>query len=137
MKNNVLGPLALGLVLIVLTGCATTADEPIEQTIEERAQARWDLMLAQEYVAAREYYTPAFREANPPSAFVQDLARRQVRWTRAEVQSADCDEQRCGVDVRVHYRAGMGPAEFRNMELSRVIDETWIRLDGQWWYVQQ
>ena len=134
MKTKVCVPVAMALGVALLAGCATT-DGPIDQTIEERAQARWDHVLDQDYARALAYYTPAFRSAIEPDDFRRDMSRRQVRWTNAEVQAADCAEQRCSVAVRVFYQPTQGPQEFRDMELSRVREETWIRLDGQWWYV--
>jgi len=127
-------PVLMAFGVALLAGCATT-DRPADQTIEERAQARWDHVLDQDHAAALAYYTPAFRSAVEPDDFERDMARRQVRWTDAEVQTAECEEQRCTVAVRVFYQPSQGPQEFRDMELSRLRDETWIRLDGQWWFV--
>lgn len=134
MNTKIWTPAAVALGVCLLAGCATT-QAPVDETIEERAQARWDLILAQDHASALNYYTPTFRSAVEPDDFQRDMARRQVRWTDAEVQSADCDEQRCVVAVRVFYQPAQGPQEFRDMELSRVREETWIRVDGQWWFV--
>jgi len=119
----------------LLAGCATTPPAT-EQSVEERAQARWDHLVTQDFDAAWEYYTPGFRETTPVRAFDRDMSRRPIRWLEANVLSSNCEEDRCAVSVAVTYQALAAPAGQRRMRVTRNLDETWIRLDGQWWFVQ-
>ncbi len=123
------------LLASLLAGCATTP--PVaEQTVEERAQARWNHLVTREFDAAWEYYSPGFRETTSVRDFDRDMHRRTVRWLEADVRSADCEGDRCTVSVAVTFQAIAAPAGQRRMRVTSNLDETWIRLDGQWWFVQ-
>ena len=121
------------LVGSVLVGCRSEA--PTE-TLEERAQARWDLVLARDFEAAWEYLTPGFRQTTNRYDYARDMAGRPLRWLSAEVVAQDCEEDLCKINVLVGYQAIGAPAGMGQMRLSREIEETWIRLDGAWWFVQ-
>lgn len=129
------GLLSALAVVALLAGCATAPDVA-EQTVEERAQARWDHLVARQFGQAWEYYSPGFRATTTAEDYTFDMVRRQVRWTAAEVLGSECEEDRCQVTYRVEYRPVTGPSHFRGMDLSRTQEESWIRSDGQWWYVQ-
>jgi hypothetical protein len=122
-------------VVALLIGCATAPDIP-EQTVEERAQARWDHLVARQFGQAWAYYSPGFRATTSAEDFTFDMVRRQVRWTAAEVLSSECQGDRCQVFYRVEYKPATGPTHFRDMALNRTQEESWIRSEGQWWYVQ-
>jgi len=121
------------LVASVLVGCRSEA--PTE-TLEERAQARWDLVLARDFEAAWEYLTPGFRQTTNRYDYARDMAGRPLRWLSAEVVAKECEEDLCKINVLVGYQAVGAPAGMGRMRLSREIEETWIRLDGAWWFVQ-
>lgn len=132
------------LALLVLAACQpgdqAAQGEPEEpQTLEERAQARWDLVAEGDFAQAWEYYTPGFRQRVERDVFVRDMRTRPVTWLGAEVLGTECEqEDRCLVTVEVRYKAevpGMRQAR-SEVEMSRPLDDEWIRLDGQWWYVQ-
>lgn len=130
---------SLGLLICaaVLAGCAGAPNGAVpEQTVEERAQERWNFIVAREYGEAWNYQTPAFRQSTSREDFAFDMVRRRVRWTDAVVSGAECEGDRCEVAVTVSYTPVGGPSQFRDMVLSRDRTETWIRLEGQWWHVQ-
>lgn len=118
---------------LMLSACQPAEEEP--QSVEERAQARWDLMVERDFEAAWDYYTPGFRETGNRNEFAADMHGRPVRWREARVMGASCDEEdRCIVEVEVTYKPIGGPSELSGMQMTRVLKERWIRLDGQWWY---
>ncbi len=116
-----------------LMACAATEPVP-EQTVEERAQERWDLLIANDQIAAWEYHSPGYREMTSAQDFAQEVRRRPVRYTDARVKSADCEEDRCTVTTAITYRVPGGPTGINQMRMTRDIDEQWLRLDGQWWF---
>lgn len=120
----------------LLAACAGTGGPvPAEVSVEERAQERWDHVVARDFESAWQLYAPGFRNANDQRDFSRDMARRPVRWLGAAVQAADCEGDRCKVSVAVTYQAVGAPAGQRRIRMTRTLEETWIRLDGQWWFV--
>lgn len=133
------GPKALLVALgaLLLAACAGTgAPVSDEASVEERAQQRWENMVARDFAAVWEFYTPGFREVTPQSDFRSEMARRPLRWLQASVRDADCDADQCRVRVDVTYQAIAAPAGQSRTRMTRLLDETWVRLDGQWWFVQ-
>ncbi|MGY6588973.1 MAG: hypothetical protein ACXIUB_11890 [Wenzhouxiangella sp.] len=122
---------------VFLAACAGTGGGPVEQTVEERAQERWDLMVERDFEAAWALYTPGFRSQTDSRDFANDMNRRPIRWLGAEVRpDSDCDGDRCRVVVDVTYQPIAAPAGQGRLRMTRPLEETWIRLDGQWWFVQ-
>ena len=124
------------LAAVLVAACAGSPEAPsAEQIVEERAQARWDHLAAGQFGDAWEYLTPAFRQSTSRDDYVFDMRQRRVRWTGAEVMGVDCEVDRCEVAVLVSYRPVGGARQFRQMELNRDRSETWIRVGGQWWHI--
>lgn len=124
--------LLAGMVAAALVGCGAGDQRP--ESLEDRAQARWDAMVAGEFEEAWSYYTPGYRETTPAADFAQDMRRRPVRWTGAEILVSDCEGDRCEVTARVSYRVPSAPEGISDMEPERHVRETWIRTRDQWWY---
>ena len=132
MKNIKL-LLSFGAVALL---AACSDPRPPEEIVAERAQARWDALVKQEFEAAWEYMTPGFREHTDSRDYYVEMRGRSVQWTGAEVESVACEEGRCEVAVTVGYRIPVGPAQLSGMESERRLRETWIGIDGKWWYAQ-
>lgn len=118
------------LAVLGLTACGT----PEPQSVEERAQARWDHLLAREFEQAYQYYAPGFRETTPLVEFQADLFRRPIRWLAAEVLGSSCVEDVCRVSVEITYRVPGATGPLRQLTPTRTVEERWIRLDGVWWH---
>jgi len=120
--------------LAILVGCASTPSAP-EQTLEERAQARWEHIFAEEYPEALAYYTPGYRQITSPAEYEIWVKSRPVRWTGADVKTTECEsEERCTVITAISYRIPRGPTGMNNMSMMRDIEETWLKFDGAWFY---
>lgn len=133
----------IGLTTLLLAACAGTgggdraqSGSPQGVSVEERAQARWELMVERDFNAAWEYYTPGFREVTERADFRAEMSRRPIRWLAASVRDADCEAEQCRVRVDVTYQAIAAPAGQSRNRITRLVDETWVRLDDQWWFVQ-
>lgn len=130
LKNKSFLPLAAIAVVLALMGCQPQAEE----SIEERVLARWNYMIEREFAQAWEYYTPGYRQTMPRDQFEDDMKRRPIRWYEAELNSVECQENRCSVTVDITYRAVSAPHGQSRMRLTRPLSETWVRMDDQWWY---
>ena len=131
MKKLLL-PFMSGFALI-LAGCGDPPPTP-EEIVEERVMERWERLLDRDFELAWEYYTPGFRQTNPRFDFGRDMAARPVRWLAAELESVECEGDRCDVGVMVTYRAPGAPGPLSEIEMDRVVDEVWIRVDDDWWF---
>jgi hypothetical protein len=136
MKMKNLKLFAAVSALAFLAGCASSLATP-EQTLEERSQARWDHIFAEEYPEALTYYTPGYRQITSPAEYEIWVKSRPVRWTGAEVRGSECEsEDQCTVIVNLGYRVPAGPTGIKEMQMQRDVREPWIRLDGQWFYAR-
>ncbi|MBY6205949.1 hypothetical protein [Halomonas denitrificans] len=128
--------LLIATAAVVLAACgAGEPPRPDHEVVAERAQARWDALLAGDFAAALEFHTPAFRERTPVEAYRADMSNRPVRWVSAEPRAATCEDDRCTMEMLVGYRLSSGPAQLSGMGNQRPIEETWVRIDDNWWYV--
>ena len=123
------------MVALVLAAC-TPAPDPVE-VVTEKSQARWDALIARDFIAARQYYTPGFRERIDEFEFRVDMERRPVRWESVEIQSVTCEESRCDVVVNIGYRVPVLPGGVTNLGNRRDVSETWIQLEDDWWYADE
>jgi len=126
---------AMALLVTLAAGCATTgsltADSPAQvkqDAVKARAQARWDALIRQDFDAAYQYLSPAFRDTTSLAAWKSRF--RPVGWRKAEVDSVACEGEVCEVTLRLTYDA-------RQMTgIVTPIQEKWVMQKGQFWYVQ-
>jgi hypothetical protein len=125
----------MALLVALAAGCATTgsltADSPAQvkqDAVKVRAQARWDALIRQDFDAAYQYLSPAFRDTTSLAAWKSRF--RPLGWRKAEVDSVACEGEVCEVGLRLTYDA-------RQMTgIVTPIQEKWVMQKGQFWYVQ-
>ena len=115
-------------------GCASLSPAKPEEVVQQRAQARWQAMIAGEWDKAYSYMTPSFRAVVDQKRYPSRFGG-SVSWLAAEVVNVTCEEQRCTVRMKVTFRpvVGMRPGGVA----STGFDETWIFEDGQWWMFEK
>lgn len=126
----------LGFMLfaVILAGCAAFSPAPPEKLVRERAQARWNALIAGEWSKAYQYMAPSYRalveEKRYPNQFGGGVA-----WVGAEVVNVACVEDRCTVRMKVSYSIVLPghPGQVGDTHFN----ETWIREEGQWWMYQK
>lgn len=129
---RIAGLLAAGLVA-GMVGCATTPAEvkqpEREAIVKQRSQARWNALVADRLDEAYAYYSPASRSVLSLQDFIRSI--RGGFWKSAQVESVECPgEDSCEVEVIVEYR-------FQGRLAKSPVRESWVRTDGQWWYVKK
>ena len=126
-----LAPL-LAAGVLALAGCAGLQPQTTEQLVQQRAQQRWDALLAGDFAKAWTY-TPASSRARVKQDDYRDQFGRGGRWTAATVKSVECAAERCTANVSLTARL-LIPG-LQNQLTTGVVPEVWVREDGQWWYL--
>lgn len=124
-----LGPAVVAVAIALLGGCATAGpdDRPAEEVVKARAQARWDALLKEDYATAYSYLGPGSRAVNSLDAY--KAAVPKAFYKAAQVDKVVCETaDTCQADARVEY-------VFKGSRMKTPLVETWIRQEGNWWYV--
>jgi hypothetical protein len=119
---------------IFLTACATSP-ESAGDTIEKRAQDRWDALLAGDYETAYSFYSPGFRSTTTMIDLAIKIRSQRVQWVSAEYKDHSCDESACTVNVLVGFKIAKPVKGMKVWESSSLVDEQWVKTEGQWWYL--
>lgn len=128
--------IAAVLAATVMAGCASTGGGPGSgSSVVDRAEKRWAALLAGDYATAYNYYSPGFRSSQSVSDFELAMRLRKVQFSEVAYQSQQCDENRCDLKFEVGYRAASPVPGIDVWKGKASLDETWIRTDGQWWYL--
>ena len=125
---------AVLLVVALLTACATDPVARRDATIAERAQARWDALLAGDFATAYTYLAPGYRSAKSAADFEISIKTRRVRYDSAEYREHLCEDRVCTVKIWVAYtvpRPAQGVPEWKSRSM---VEERWIEVGGEWWF---
>ena len=125
---------ALLTASLILAGCAS-APANRDQPAIDRAQARWDAIIAGDLESAYTYYSPGYRSANSLIDFGVTERMKKVAYTSAEYLESDCEESRCRIKFTIGYRVVNPVPGLSVYESKTAIEDTWIRTSGQWWYL--
>lgn len=121
------GRVAAVVAVLGLAACAAVPQKPAEDVVRARAQERWDALLKGDLKAAYGYLGPGSRELNTFEAYSASV--RKGFWKTAQVSKVACPTaESCEVEVAVEY-------EFRGSRVKTPLGETWVRQEGNWWYV--
>jgi len=120
----------------VLAACAATPAQPgSDAALLERAQARWDALLAKDYDAAYALYSPGYRSAHTRTDFEIHLRTQRVGYTSATYRDHECEGDVCTVNFNIEYRAPRPVPGVNEWKGRSVVSDAWVRTDGQWWFV--
>jgi hypothetical protein len=119
---------------VLLTACAT-APGNTENSIEDRAQNRWDALLAGDYESAYAFYSPGYRSTRSVVDFAIGIRSRRVRWTSAEYMEHNCLENSCTVLFNVGFTVNKPVPGMKKFDGSNTVEEKWVKTEGQWWYL--
>lgn len=121
------------LAALILTACSSVPVQP--ESLGDRAQARWDALLAQDFEEAYSYLTPGYRSSVSSRDFEIGFLLRRVGYTSAEYIDSECQIDACDVSMKIGYMI-IAPLRGVNVWNSKTtIEEKWIRIDNQWWHL--
>ena len=120
--------LIVGLVLLGSYTINVYANNDIT-TVQERAQARWQAIVAGELDTAYTFANPGFRSTITPEFHHHRLVSG-IEWQAAEIHQVECQTQRCTVSVNVTYEVTEPPT---GIAFDETLEEIWIFVNDQWW----
>lgn len=119
---------------LVVAACAATPAGP-EDTLVQRAQARWDAILARDYDTAYALYSPGYRSATSRTDFEIEIRSHRISWTSATYREHACEGRVCTVTFDIEYTAPRPVPGVNKWEGKGTVEDTWIQSSGEWWYV--
>lgn len=122
------------LAAALLASCAALDTRSPEEVVAERAQARWEALVAGNIQDAYQYYSPGYRSGVSAGALAGQVAGRQVQWKKANIHEVTCEEAVCRAVVFVDYQARSPLPRVGRLESSTRVEETWIESGGNWYY---
>jgi hypothetical protein len=126
----------LALCLLALSACATSPAAR-DKLIAQRAQARWDALLARDYETAYSYLSPGYRSTTSVTDFEISVRARRVQYISAEYRSHGCEEAVCTVQMMVGYRVVRPVVGLPEWKSTSLVEERWINSDGGWWFLPE
>lgn len=128
--------LCLVLSLAALSACVTSPNtSKSDDPFPERAQARWDALLTGDIETAYSLLSPGTRSTMSAVDYGISVRTRQVRWISAEYVEHSCEERRCLVVFKIGFRVIQPVPGMQTWDSFNVRDETWVKTDGEWWYL--
>lgn len=124
------------LLLALITACAASAPTR-DEIIAERAQARWDALLAGDFESAYAFLTPGVRSTMTATDMEIEFRLRRVQYLSAEYLDHGCADQVCTVKIRVGFRVAKPVVGMKEWESESTAEEQWILSGGQWWYLPE
>ena len=112
-----------------LASCAALDQRAPQEIVKERAQARWSALVKGDLKTAYGYLSPGSRAVITYEGFVGAI--RPGFWKSAAVEKVICETaDSCMVGAQIKY-------EFKGRPTETKLKETWVREDGNWWFVYQ
>ncbi len=131
--------LVASALALALAACAagggTRASAKPEDIVQQRAVARWQLLIDGKFAEAYAYLSPGFRSTKSREAYAGGMGGRPVRWLAVKPYDAQCEASRCTVTVTVDYEAVVPGALGTKVGAPAQIAETWILSDRNWYFV--
>jgi hypothetical protein len=135
------------LLAAALTACATSGTGPgasttnagpggvpVDASPEERAIAKWTLLINKNFAEAWEFQTPGARSAMDKQTYVETMNGRPVNWLGARFIDKRCEtEDSCQVNLEIPFQVGLGRG-VGTVTAPSFTAERWLRLDGVWYY---
>ncbi|PID65915.1 MAG: hypothetical protein CR977_00190 [Gammaproteobacteria bacterium] len=133
IKMKAVSAAALLLLSIGLSACSEKI--PPEETVKQRALARWEIRKAGKIEGLYEFLSPAQRQVLSRSAYERAFGDR-VEYLNVKVNEINCPgEKPTNCEVKLLVTAKLRGKGFPSAD-NQVI-ETWVLEDDQWWLVSK
>ncbi|MEC9362823.1 MAG: hypothetical protein VYC42_06335 [Pseudomonadota bacterium] len=111
--------------------------EKEEQALRARVEARWDALIKVDMAKVYEFATPTYRKANSLNHLNNQYAA-QVQRDSIRIDSVRFEEgtpPSAKVALTLYFTtSGFGGSD--PLKLDAPVTDTWVKVDGEWWYVE-
>lgn len=135
------GVAAIAKPMAALEGSVTStptagAVETQLAVLKQRVMAKWDALIQKDFASAYAFTSPGYRQSFPLQSFKGRFGN-QLSWQRVEVAKVDFKgEDAATIGIYVHFRYYPPQAE-KALDMKTFVEESWVLVDGQWWYLVQ
>lgn len=136
VRKRLIHSISVAFCCVLLAACAASPAAR-DELLQQRAQARWDALLAGDFAAAYEYFSPGYRSGKSVADFEIDIRSRRVQYVSAAYQQHACDETACTVKMLVGYRVVRPVAGVPEWNSTSLVEERWINSGGSWWFLPE
>jgi hypothetical protein len=126
---------ALIAAALAAAGCASVKSQTAEEVVARRADERWQALIKHDFATAYTYTQPGYRAIAKQDDYAK-IFGSAGEWKAAEIFETTCEPERCTVRLRLTTRVLMPKFSQSIPEIKGIIDETWVKDEGQWWYYQ-
>lgn len=123
--------LAGALFALALAGCTDKAND---NNVDRRSVERWNFLIAHQAEKAYDYLTPGYRQTKKRDEYASAMNNRPLQWKSVTFNRKECDDDRCTVYIDVAYTLKM-PGSTGAIDTTSTQSETWIRVDGEWYFL--
>ena len=125
-------PVLLALLLAACASGGGTSSATSEEQVMKRAAERWQFLIDRKPELAWDYLSTGVQSTESREDYARGMKLRPVRWLAVEPLSAECEQSRCDVRIKIEYEitipgGGTGPTRAPSW-----ISERWI-LQGRSW----
>lgn len=132
-NNRHVGLMAVVCGLLLLSACATSVST--ENQVEQRATARWEALLSDDFTGAYEYLSPGYRSSVTVIQYQKSILLQQVKWTSAKYLESTCEETICNVKILVGFTVYGAIPGVKSFNGTKDIEESWVLISGNWYLV--
>ena len=134
--------LSTALAIALLAACAAAPKQPVatapetpEAALRARVAAYYATLIAGQYQAAYEFFTPGYRATWSPQAHYQ-IHPPVGKYLSAEVASVHCvSETACDVVTSIRFRFGDKEQLVGGSEAPMDVTSRWLKVDDTWFFV--
>lgn len=109
--------------------------ETRQAALKQRVMDKWDALIRHDFAAAYALTSPAYRQQFSLGAFKRQFATGKIVWQRVEVADVDFKgDDAAKVGIKIHFVYYPPQAE-KAINMANYVQESWVRSDGQWWYL--
>lgn len=129
----------VGGLAVALAACAGGAgknDDDVSEILEQRAMARWQMIIEGKGNEAYAYLTPGYRSTHSEREYARSVILGAIKWNKATWQDAECSApDACKAKVMVDYSVRMPGAG--DVPSFRLMQESWLLIDGEWYFLPE
>ena len=116
-------------VFLAIPGCVSAPPRSDQEIVAEKAQKRWNALVAGDFKAAYEMISPAGRSIVTQEGWSGTLKRGF--WKDARVTEVTCaSPELCEVRLEIEY-------DYRGRRTRTPFEEKWVKQDSAWWFLLQ